>query len=377
MKIDNRLVDRGGATSARIVDTRPTRLERISIRSAALTVLATLALFYTFSFAAPILLPIALAIYLNLLLAPLMGVMTRLRIPSTLAAALLVVSVVLSIAGTINLLAEPAQEWLDLTPRNLYTLRNSLKAVKEPLNEIKEITDKVEDITDLEDQAPPRERVTKVAIEKPDLFVRLANQLPTSLTAVGIMVFLTFFLLAASDRFVHKMGHLGRDFAEKRRIIWMVRHIQQDISTYLLTICAINMVLGLATAGCTFLLGFEDPLLWGVLAGVLNFIPYIGPLITTLVLAFVGFISLQDPQVALIAPVFYLVISTLEGQVITPLIIGERLSLSPVTVFIFLVFWGWIWGPLGMLLAIPILVGFRVVFQKSPGLQVLSQFIAK
>lgn len=347
----------------------------LGLQSISVTVLAVLAVLYTLYFASPVLLPVALAIYLNLLLSPVMSLLTALRIPAPLAAAALVLGVIVVVVGTINLVAEPAQEWLDLSPKNLREMRDSLRAVKEPLNEIKDITEKVEDITEMATES--EKTVATVSIEKPDLFLRMANQLPTSLTSVAIMIFLTFFLLASSGRFLNKMASAGRDFAEKRRIVSTLRQAQSDISRYLLTITIINCLLGTAVAACTFLLGFEDPWLWGVLAGLMNFIPYLGPLLTLVVLSFAGLVTFSNPQTAIIAPLFYLFTTILEGQVLTPMIIGERLSLSPVTVFMFLVFWGWIWGPVGMILAIPILLALRVAFKYLRGYTIASLLIAK
>ena len=124
-------------------------------------------------------------------------------------------------------------------------------------------------------------------------------------------------------------------------------------------------------------LGFEEPWLWGIVACILNFIPYVGPLVTTLILFFVGFTTFPGELKVFIAPVIYLILTIVEGQIITPLIVGQRLELSPVAVFLSLIFWGWLWGPVGMLLAIPILIGVKLILESRYAMSPLASFLSR
>jgi predicted PurR-regulated permease PerM len=358
-----------GSAEGRAAADRPSIM-----RSLALGLLVILAIAYTLYFAAPILIPVTLAIYLNLLLSPVVWALRK-RIPPAFSALVLVALLVGAVATALALLGEPAREWMEKAPAQMRALNRSVAEVKEPLKDIQEISEKVQNITEIKPSEP--EAVQKVTITEPDLMVQLVERLPTSLTSIAIVIFLTFFLLAGSGSFGRKFTRLGRNFGERRRIVLILHEMQFGISRYLITITGINVVLGMVIGGVMYFMGFADPWLWGVAAAVLNFIPYIGPLAIIVILGFVGITTYPDSPIAFIAPLLYLALTTVEGQVITPLIVGRRLELSPVAVFLALVFWGWIWGIVGMFLAIPILVGMKIVLDKTPGGAVLASLLSK
>jgi predicted PurR-regulated permease PerM len=350
-------------------------LQGLGAKSLAMSLLAALAILYSLYFAADILLPVSLAIYLNLLLSPLIRRLQRVGIPQAASALVVVVLLVWIVVAAISVLNEPAQQWISQAPERLRDLRTNLANVKQPMENIQELSNEMKGMADLDKAG--EEVVQKVEIEKPDLVSQLVERLPTSVTSIGIVIFLTFFLLASTGNFSRKFTHMGRCFAERRRILMVISDIRKSISTYLVTITCINTVLGFAVTGTMYLLGFEDPWMWGIVAGLLNFIPYIGPMVTILVLAFVGITTFPDSIKAAISPLLYFCLSTVEGQVITPMVIGQRLELSPVAVFLFLVFWGWIWGPIGMLLAVPIMVGIKIVLENSPSVSALAPLLSK
>lgn len=333
------------------------------------------AIVYSLYFAADILLPISLAIYLNLLLSPLIRRLQCIGIKPAVSALVLVILLVWIVVAAINLLNEPAQQWISQAPERLRDLRANLANVKQPMENIRELSNEMKGMAELDKSGA--EVVQKVEIEEPDLVSQLVDRLPTSVTSIGIVIFLTFFLLASSGSFSRKFTHMGRCFAERRRILVVISDIRKSISTYLVTITCINTVLGLVVTSTMYLLGFEDPWLWGIVAGLLNFIPYVGPMVTILVLAFVGITTFPDSIKAAISPLLYLCLSTVEGQVITPMVIGQRLELSPVVVFLFLVLWGWIWGPIGMLLAVPIVVAIKIVLENLPSVSALAPLLSK
>ena len=343
--------------------------------STALTVLCVLAVAYSLHFAADILLPIVLGIYLNLLLRPAVQRLQRAGIAPAVSALVLVALLVWVVAAAVSLVSEPAQQWITQAPAKLHDLRAKFADVHQPLAEIKKLSSEVKNIAALDPEKG--DKIQKVAIEEPGLLSQFMDKLPTSVTAIGIAIFLTFFLLASNGSFSRKFTSMSSDFAGRRRMVMIFRDTQQSVSKYLVTITCINAALGLAVTGTMYVLGFEDPWLWGIVAGLLNFIPYVGPLVTCLILAFVGLSSFPDSIKALISPLLYLGLTIAEGQIITPLIVGHRLELNPVAVFLFLVFWGWIWGPIGMVLAIPILISTKIVFESTPGMSSIAPLLSK
>lgn len=346
-----------------------------SRKSAALTVLSVLAVSYSLYFAAEILIPIALAIYLNLLLSPAVRALHRMGIASGISALIMVALLVWSVAAALSAVAEPAQQWITEAPQKLHELRAKFTDGHPPLAGIKKLSSEVNNMAALEEEKG--EIIQKVVIKEPGVISQLLSKLPTSVSSIGIVIFLTLFLLASNVNFSRKCTSMCRSFAERRRTVMIFNDIRNSVSNYLLTITCINAVLGLAVTGTMYLLGFEDPWLWGIVAGALNFIPYVGPLITTLLLAFVGFTIFPDSIKALISPLMYLGFTIVEGQIITPLVVGHRLELNPVAVFLFLIFWGWIWGPIGMLLAIPILVSAKVILENIPSTTAIASLLSK
>ena len=139
-----------------------------------------------------------------------------------------------------------------------------------------------------------------------------------------------------------------------------MRAIKSELGHYLFTITYINIGLGIATAAAMYFLGMPNPILWGVMVAILNYMPYFGATVSLIVLSVVAVLTFEDITHALLIPVVFLVLTTIEGQILNPLIVGRRLTLNPVVIFIGLLFWGWMWGILGALIAVPILVSFKI-----------------
>jgi predicted PurR-regulated permease PerM len=154
-------------------------------------------------------------------------------------------------------------------------------------------------------------------------------------------------------------------FREQRQAVIVVREIENSITTYLATITLINIVLGGVVGLLMYLLGMPNPVLWGVLAGVLNYIPYVGPAATTAILALVALLTFPELSDALLPPGLFLLITTLEGYVVTPAAVGNRLTLNPLVIFLTLIVWFWMWGVVGALLTVPLLVCAKAVLERS------------
>jgi predicted PurR-regulated permease PerM len=341
------------------------------VRSLSLTGLFVLAALYTLYFASAFFLPIVLAFLLSFLLSPVVRAMNKLRIPNGLGAALVIFALLGSLGLAVYELAEPAYEWAEKAPRQLRRLERRLAEFKRPVQTMSKATQQVEKIT----QVGTGEQPNKVEVQTESLAERVFSQ-ATDITAGGMVMFiLLFFLLASGDLFLRKLIRVLPSLSDKKRAVEIARQIERDISAYLSTITVINVALGLAVWGIMAWIGIPNPLLWGVLAFVTNYIPYLGAIIMIAVLAMVGFLTFDDTTRSLLAPGAFVGLNLLESYLITPMVLGRRLTVNPVVVFLGLTFWGWLWGITGALIAVPIMVVLKIICDHSEPLRSIGEFM--
>lgn len=342
------------------------------IRSLALTGLFVLAAFYTLFLARSFILPIVLALLLSFLLRPVVrGLKNRLRIPEALGAALVVFGLLGALGWGIYELSGPAYEWAQKAPQQMRRLERKLAEFKKPVQTVSKATQQVEKITQVGGTPTTR----KVEVQTETFGERMFSQ-ATELVAGGVVMFiLLFFLLASGDLFLRKLIRVLPRLSDKRRAVEIARQIESDVSTYLVTITIINVGLGLATWGLLTLVGAPNPLLWGVLATVTNYIPYLGALIMYAVLTMVGFLSFDTLGQSLLVPGVFAGLNLLESYLVTPMVLGRRLTLNPVVIFLGLTFWGWLWGITGALLAVPIMVVVKIICDHSEPLAPIGEFL--
>ncbi|HWM93795.1 MAG TPA: AI-2E family transporter [Thermoanaerobaculia bacterium] len=341
------------------------------IRSLALTGMFILAAFYTLYFGRAFFLPIILAMLLNFLLSPVVRALKRLRIPNALGAALVVFGLLGGISWGVYELSGPAYEWAQKAPQTMRRLERKLREFKKPVQTMSKATEQVEKITQVGGGSQPQ----TVQVTTETLGERMFSR-ATELVAGGVVMFiLLFFLLASGDLFLRKLIRVLPSLADKRRAVEIARQIETDISAYLVTITMINVALGLAVWGILSFLGVPNPLLWGVLATVTNYIPYLGALVMIAVLAMVGFLTFDNTTQAMMVPLSFVGLNILESYVVTPLVLGHRLTLNPVVIFIGLTFWGWLWGITGALLAVPIMVVLKIFCDHSEPLRPIGEFL--
>jgi predicted PurR-regulated permease PerM len=169
------------------------------------------------------------------------------------------------------------------------------------------------------------------------------------------------------ERVISRLLAFGRTWDAKRRIIKATREIHVEVSRRLRTITLINIVLGAVVGLVLWLLDIPNPELWGTMVAILNFAPYVGAVVSTLVLALVSVMTNTSLADAMLVPLAFIALTSLEGMVITPLVLGQRLSLSPLAVFVSVIVWGWLWGPVGALMAVPLMSGIGVILSQTPG----------
>ncbi|QFT55994.1 AI-2E family transporter [Microbulbifer sp. THAF38] len=318
-----------------------------------LTALAVIAALYL---GRTVLLPFTLAWMSSLLLSPIVRWTSQKGIPNPISAGVLVLIAVFMIFLAGRLLAEPASDWIERWPQKTAEVREKLNIVQKPLLDLRKAGDEVAKLGKSEDQS----HVT-VSVEKESwLKSVVTDDIPTLSSQALIIIVLTFFLLSSRGSIARHIGQFGRDFQGRRHLMSIATQIRRQISTYLNTIALVNLAQAIITSFVLWVLNFPNPLLWGCLAGLLNFAPYVGPLITVCLLTIVGLVSYETLWAGLLAPAAFMVITTFEGHLITPSIVGQRLKLSPISVFMAVVFWTWIWGVGGALMAAPILACLKI-----------------
>lgn len=331
--------------------------------------------FYTLYLAAPILMPITLAIVMSLVLSPLVNRLTHWHLPRPLAAALVIFCLfgVLSIA--IYALSQPAADWIEQAPQNLHQVETKLKQrLQTPLQTLEKAYDQLTQFAGVESHtsAHPgwmqRDSLTRVLI----------TGTPEILGGIGgvLVIFALLFFLLASPGLPRRALYLIPRLDNQRRARRIARALEHEVAIYLMTITLINISLGAIVALALKLLGVPNPLLWGSMVTLLNFAPYVGASISFLVLTFVAILSFDSLLHALMVPLIFLGLAILEGQFITPMLVGKRLNLSPVLVFLSVLIWGWMWGIAGMLLAVPLLACVKIVSERIDALRPLGQFLS-
>jgi predicted PurR-regulated permease PerM len=342
------------------------------MRAFATTGLFILALLYSLYFAAEFLIPLATAAFLGLVLLPIVRVAERFRIPSFVTAGAVVLGLVATIGAGFFGLAAPAADWIDRSPRVLSQLEDKLREVKEPIEALRRAADEVQKSTNVSGQQSP-----EVAVAEKNLLERAFGGVIHTLTQFAVIVVLLVFLLSSGDLFKEKLVRVMPTLTEKKRAVTIWREIEHDVSRYLFTVSVINAGLGTVVGFGLYLVGMPNPMLWGVMVAFLNYIPYFGPLVGAAILGLVGVIAFDQVELALVPPAILIVANAIEGTFVTPAILGRRFEINAVVIFVAVAFWGWIWGVPGALLAVPILVAFKVVCDHVEHLKNVGEFLGR
>jgi len=342
------------------------------VRHVALVILTFLAVLYTLHLAAPFFLPIVLAILLNLLLSPLVRLLrNHLRMPEPLGAGILIVALLGVVGFGAYRLTPAASAWLARAPESLATLQRRIQPLRRPVEQVSEAAEKVEQATDMDKKTP------QVEIKGPSLTKQVFGGTTALLSAGMVVIFLTYFLLASGELFLQKLVAVLPHLKDKKTAVRIVRETEAQVSVYLVVTTLINIGVGLVTGAALALLGMPNPVLWGVIAAVLNFVPYIGGLVNTVILALAAFLTFEDTGQALMVPIVFTVINILEGNLITPWILGRRMRLNTVAVFVGLVFWWYLWGIPGAILAVPMMATIKIACDHIASLAPISEFLAE
>ncbi|MBX3726271.1 MAG: AI-2E family transporter [Xanthomonadales bacterium] len=364
-------------TPSRLTQRRRRDLSGARWRNRLLAAMLALLTLYAFALAKAVVVPVLLAGLLSLLLAPAVRRLCRWYVPRPVAA-FVVLGAVLGLAATgLSMLTTPAHSFLATLPEGVERIERAVKELRRPIEDVsRSASQSIDRLAELAiDAGQERPRTEPEVAPPPRLAGQLTAAVPVLLASLVVVVFLTFLLLLYGDAILRKAAAMTPRFAGRRRLVQTTRYTQHQLSTYVLTITAINAVLGLVVAGALHLLGVANPMLWGALAALLNFAPYVGPMIGLFLLTLAGFAQFDEPAQALLVPATFLVIQTLEGQLFTPLVLGRSMSLDPVMVFVALLLLGWLWGVVGLLMAVPLLTCLRICAEQVPGWAPLARLL--
>ena len=328
---------------------------------------------YTCAVAEAVLVPLLIAILFGLMLAPPVRLLERWRIPRVIGSLAMVLLTLAIVTVVITALASPARAWMERMPRAIDRIETVLRDVRRPLQAATEMTRELGKLTEMDAQQSPM----RVVDSSPGPFGQMLSAAPAVLAGIVISIFLTFLFLLHGDDLLRKFVMLAPHLRAKRDMVEATRHAQRELSMYVITITLINAGLGLATAGALYLMHVRDPLLWGGVAAVLNFAPFIGPLLTMIALTVVGFTEFSSPALALAVPAVFLGLHMIEGQLLTPHLVGRRMALDPVVVFLALVALGWMWGVAGLLLAVPLLTCAKIIAERMEDGHILAMLLSR
>ena len=321
----------------------------------------------------PFALPVVLAFLLTFLLRPVVKFLARLRVPEIVGSVIVMAVFLAVLAAVISNLVQPATQWASKAPATIHEVERKLHKLVRPAAQLSRAAETVENITTETSGTPPPPKVQV----KENTFQKTALEYASTFVTSAIeMIVLLFFFLALGETFTRKLIKILPTSRDKEKALRITHELQHSISTFIFTITVINTCLGALVGFSAMLLGLPNPLLWGVLVALLNFIPYFGPWMGIAILGIAGFVSFESPARALLAPLIYLALHTVESNFITPLVLGRRLTMNPVVIFLSLMFWMWLWGVPGALMSIPLLMILKVFCDHFKALSPLGEFIS-
>ncbi len=328
----------------------------------------TLLVFYALSLTGEIFVPIILAFLLKMVLEPAMELLVAWHLPRFLAAFLIVGVLMTGVTGLAVMLSGPAASWVSKAPESFSRIQTRLARLSTMAHDFQKASHDVEKIG--EDAAAPA-----IAVKGPPLSTFLFSGTRAFAAGLITIVVLLYFLLVSGNSFLRRMVEILPTLHNKKQAVDITNEVQRTVATYLGTVTIMNALVGVATGLAAWFCGLGDPILWGSVAFLLNYVPIIGPLAGVAILGMAGLLSFDTLWQALLPAGIYLAIHIVEGEVVTPTLLAHRLTLNPVAVIIALVFWYWMWGVAGALLAVPMLATFKIICDRIERLMAIGHFL--
>jgi predicted PurR-regulated permease PerM len=339
-------------------------LNPIAVATVGLFILAVL---WALEAGQPVVLPIVVAFVLRLLLQPVYRLCTKLHVPKTLAALITIIFLICVGLVVLAPLMSSATGWIEKTPEAIARLSDRFSLLREPISLVQRLVHRAE--------TAANGAGTTVTVQHFDFVGWVAGGLGSvadGLVTTGIIL---FFLLIAGDKFLRRLVELLPTFRQKRQAIDISQQIESDISAYLVTVSIMNLAVGITVGIAMYFCGMSDPLLWAVLALLLNYVPILGPLAGIGIFLLAGFLSFESNFLAVLPASLYLIIHVIEGEIVTPLLLARRFTLNPVAVILALIFWYWMWGVPGAILAVPMLAITKILCDRVDSLRPIGYML--
>ncbi|MEF2073642.1 AI-2E family transporter [Consotaella aegiceratis] len=330
--------------------------------------------------AASFVLPVVIALLFALVLSPIVRFLRRrLKIWEPVSAIVLVFGALITLVFGFYMLSDPIANIVNNAPRYAAAVNHQMDDIRDRVERLRTAQQTVEKTAD--DAAPEApntddDKPQEVVVQNPGLLDNAASALPQVMASIGFTLVFLFFLLSSGDLFYQKLVKAMPTLSDKKRALHIAHDIERELSRYLFTITLINISLGVAVGSMLWIAGMPTPLIFGALATLLNYIPYIGAIVGMALVGVIGLAEFGTLWDALFPVFLYLLCTTIEGQFITPMIVGRRLQMNPAAVFLAVAFWGWIWGVIGMFLAVPMMVAIKVFASYIQPLSPVGNFIS-
>lgn len=332
-----------------------------------LFLLAMLAACYV---ASEIVLPIVLAFVLSLVLQPAMRVFERIRLPRGIAAMLLILVLFGTLGGLGTALSGPAANWAQKLPTGIPKLQERLSFLSRPIAALQKFAEQAQGLTQGGEL-----KAVPVAVQGSGLSDQLLSGTRSFASGLLETVLVLFFSLVSGDTFLRRLVEILPRFKNKRQAVDISQQIESDVSVYLFTITIMNVAVGVATGAVMAFCGVGDPILWGTVAFLLNYIPILGPMIGVVVFLLAGLLSIDLLWLAFLPAGLYLLIHLVEGETVTPMLLARRFTINPVLVILSLVFWYWMWGVPGAVLSTPMLAITKIICDRIRPLMAFGHFM--
>ena len=342
-------------------------------RSVGITILSVLALLYSLYFARDFLIPILYAALLNLLLSPVVRGLARWRVPAPLSAAILVLGLLAALGAGAYALAGPAQRWITAAPRSLSRAESRVHDLVRPVQQVSSTVERAAGAVGSDGPKPQQ----VVVAAGPSISSRIFGTTERLAAAILEIVILLYFLLAGGDLFLQKLIKVLPDFGYKIKAVEIARGTEAAVSAFLTTALFVNVAEGALLTVALWLLGMPNAPLWGVMVALFEFIPYLGALAAVVILTITGLTTFDSVGRALLVPGSFLLINLIQANVVSPLLLGHRLTLNPVAIFVGRAFFFWIWRVPGAFLAVPLLATMKIFCDHIESLAALGEFLGQ
>ncbi|MFG0266709.1 MAG: AI-2E family transporter [Rhodopirellula sp. JB055] len=340
-------------------------------------VCAVMLVLYALYYARSLVIPVATAIVLYLTLRPIVRHAKHVGVPAPVGAIGIIAGILLTLGLGTYVVLEPAKETIAAAPQHLSVAKSKLAFITDRLKDVDEATEELAETEEVTEGETVSEKPVPVEIKQPTWTSGWSYLSGTGnvVSFLTICIALLYFLLATGDDLLRSVMRSLPNFSSRRKLVEVIENVQEGLGSYLAQVSAINAGLGVCVALVMWMLGMPSPIMWGFMAFAFNFIPIVGAIAGALIIFFVALLNFEPTYYAFFVTLAFMTLTSLEGQFITPAILGRSMSMSPVLVFLSIVVWGWMWGIMGVFLSVPILIAARMACEGYDELRPLAMIL--